>query len=237
MTPYCQDVIEEEAGWDGTLSRLRQLSRIAATRIRTHTTPDEELIDLAMSELCLLVAETPDMSTRQLIARAVDGVQAEIRGVRHSYGVATDYERESGRFTGARHHAYWGRRTHYDDYCLEEMAARQVWDALTPRHRDALLARMSGEPMSTSAYRLGIARTGLVRRIREARMAASSLWHDWESPPLPQKDLRRTSTHCPAGHPYAEYGRTTRAGGRRSTHCRECDRIAARERRAREVIA
>lgn len=105
----------------------------------------------------------------------------------HHYGLARDGGRKNDRHTGRNFHTYWHVTADpwtFADQLTEDMAIRQIWDALPQRHRDTLNVFMdSGWSTAGTASVMGITYANASYRICAARDAAKKMWFEPDIPP------------------------------------------------------
>lgn len=132
---------------------------------------------------------------------------------------------------------------------VEELAAHQVTDTLSPVYRDALIALAVHGTYQAAADALGISYVALKARIATARRRVLADWFEGETPRRTHHVDRRVgaynkapATHCSNGHEWTPENTHTRRrmvrGKQRSSRaCRACEseRGAARWKATREA--
>lgn len=216
--------------WDGTLGHLHTLGRIAAARITFRGMPHDEMAEIATSEIAYQLALDPDTPIPDLLLLGQQAVGNEVNSVLASHG-----QRHGENRTGARFAVYWShKRTHYDSYGLDRLAARQVWEALREDDQRMLLARSAHGTYRQMAADLGVKEDTCRRWTIRARQAALDLWFDWETAPEPVTDVKRQATHCKHGHDLDVHGQyyTDNRTARKKRRCGECARIRYKKKAA-----
>lgn len=210
--------------WDGSLDMLKRAAHLATARIRHTVVSRYELFDMAFSEACMLVAETPDADLYDVVNHAVREVSRECDRITGSHG-----QPRGDTSTGARFAMFWHQRLrHHDHYGIDHMALRQVWAALPEADRRVLMARAACPTNAEAARSIGISEGHMAKRYRQARRAAQALWFDWETPPPLKQNRARRTTHCPKGHSRDEHGQwVIDSHGNRVQRCGECNRQSA----------
>lgn len=224
----------EEEYWDGTLDYIHKAANYAASRIHFSGISKQEKRDLAFSEICMRIAEDPDITFVDMMHDAQRAIHREIDQLMSSHGTS-----KKERNTGARFATYWNQKTvHIDDYGLDRIALHQVWGAMREKDQLVILQRVA-HPTNADVARATGENAGTVTvRYRNARKNALSLWFDFEAPPALKTNRQDTRTHCPHGHSLDQYAQwITDKDGYRHRRCGECNRLrqkAHRDKKKRE---
>lgn len=218
------------------LDDLRTIDRLAgvcAKRSFSRTLPLPERHDAARGAIVLALAEASPctLTVPELIAAGTRGIDTE----------TTQWRRDNGLSAPLGWATYWldlpTPRTPDADV-PPRLALREVFDALTERHQEALLVlAVHGNPQAAAAH-LGVSYSTMQQRIRAARKAALALWFDWEASPEPVFDRRSSqplAESCGQGHEFTPENtrwRKATSGRGRKRACRACDREAEKRRSA-----
>lgn len=161
-----------------TMNDLDSIARIAVVRRGAGYTYHEAW-SAAAEALCVAV-DPPRF--HELLQAAMKGVDRELRAYMHARGL---YDASSAA-TGGQFHRYWSGwprlSSPWEDSVVDRLAVTQVWQRLSPVHREALVTLAAVEQYDVAAEALGITYAAFILRIRRARKVFRSLWHDWESP-------------------------------------------------------
>ena len=234
MPDPIETVEREPECWDGTLTYIRKAANYAAARVRFGGISQQEKQDLAFSEICLRIAENPDITFLDMLDDAQRAIHREIDQLMSSYG-------RSGKEgnTGARFAMYWDqKKTHVDDYGLDRMALHQVWDHMREKDRRVILQRVAHPTNAAVVRATGENASTVTVRYRTALENALRLWFDFESPPVLKTNRQDTRTHCPHGHSLDQYAQwVTDKDGYRHRRCGECNRLRVQAHRDKNKAA
>lgn len=222
----------EISGWDGTIYHAQQMARIAASRVHFRGADFEELAEEALSGVMMRLAEDPGSSAHECIQAGVTAVGDFTYMLLHG-------RRTDGTHTGERKEMYWmDKRSHVDNYHLDELALSQVWEAMSEDTQKSLTLAALYDTLIDAAQHAGVTPVTMRKKVRKARLRAVTLWHDWEAPPkLTMSSRKRLKTHCNKGHEFTT-GNTqwiTDANGNRQRRCATCNRESQRRHRERQA--
>jgi hypothetical protein len=161
-----------------TMSDLDSIARIAAARRGAGYAYAEAWSGAA--ELLCGTADRPQFY--ELLQSAMNGIDRETRAYMHARGL---YDSSSAA-TGSQFYRFWAGAPRlaspWEDDVVDRLAFLQVWPWLSPLHQEALVTLATVDQYDLAAEALGISYAAFILRVRRARAAFRSLWHDWESP-------------------------------------------------------
>jgi hypothetical protein len=177
-----------------TLTRLDRLARVAA-RIPAGTCwSATDRYQAAWNAIVdLLCTGTPPPRPSHLIQAGREGILRYANTERHHHGVVARAAWAGDATTPAFVRYWWEQRGRTDDHApaiIDRLALARIWPALRDTDRAALLALAAHGTAQAAADALGLQRHTYYLRLRKARQAALTLWHEGQTPPRLRRDCR-----------------------------------------------
>lgn len=171
---------------------IEKAARVAAMVHPTQLLTLDERFEAARDGIIDALADGKTGDLRDL---AKTGINKAVVARHHLYGIPRDTT-SAKPHTGRGWQVYWHVTTgptSFADDLVDNLAVRQVFEALPQRHQDTLNTYMSCGSIAGTASLLGIAYNTASERIITARNAAKKMW--FEPDPAPPMWRRTMSGH------------------------------------------
>lgn len=187
---------ELPGGW--SVDEVAHIARVAAVTQFGRIVDVDELADAALVAMCARLYEDPLPSLADLRDAARTATHRLNRQEAQARGFNQDDSQSTGSRTRPAWAAYW-RGQHllvspFEETLLDRLAARQIWAALPPTHRETLAALVEAGSYQAARQLLGCTEPAWHNRLRKARIRARQLWHSPDPDPGPWGRDRREAT-------------------------------------------
>jgi DNA-directed RNA polymerase specialized sigma24 family protein len=168
-----------------TLAEVRRLAHAAAANNHTMAADHRDLVHAAWSAIIdLLYTATEPPTRHDLATEGRKGIWQLVRDHRQTYGYR-DRDPYNGIGSAPHFAAYWQMPAEapHEERFVEQVAVWQVFNVLTDRQREVLLAAAAHDgDYHAAAESLGMSRGSYTAWLSQARRAASAWWHTPETP-------------------------------------------------------
>ncbi|MCW2900427.1 MAG: hypothetical protein JWO67_2692 [Streptosporangiaceae bacterium] len=171
-------------GW--TLEDLAKIAGIVVRIAYGRLLDVEEARDVAACAIVERLYAEPEPMIEDLY-RAGRRAVASAYGQQKSFvGIETNRSRSGREGVGREFARYWYSQgalvSPFEDAIVDRLAVKQVWDALSPRHQETLLALAEHGSHAAARAALGVTTKAWEHRLRKARIQARVFWYWPEAP-------------------------------------------------------
>jgi DNA-directed RNA polymerase specialized sigma24 family protein len=175
----------DELRFGYTLAEVQRFAQSAAANNHTMAADHRDLVHAAWSAIVdlLYTAQEPP-SRHDLATEGRKGIWQLVRDHRQTYGYR-DRDPYNGIGSAPHFAAYWQMPAEpsHEERFIEQVAVRQVFNALTDRQREVILAAVAHDgDYLAAAESLGMSRGSFTACLSQARRAAAAWWHAPETP-------------------------------------------------------
>jgi DNA-directed RNA polymerase specialized sigma24 family protein len=175
----------DELRYGYTMAEVQRLAQSAAANNHTMAADHRDLVHAAWSAIIDLLYTTEQPPTRHDLATAGRaGIWRLVKDHRQTYGYR-DRDPYNGIGSAPHFAAYWQAPAEppHEERFVEQIAVWQVFNALTDRQREVLLAAAAHDgDYLAAAESLGMPRGSYTAWLSQARRAATAWWHTPETP-------------------------------------------------------
>ncbi|MHA4817160.1 hypothetical protein ACXZ65_22685 [Streptomyces aculeolatus] len=193
-----------------------------------HSAHMDERFDVAWSAIVeLLYASDTPPETHEVIGAAWRALTDDIATARRSHGLDPRYRFEGERAGFLRYwDAFAGPTPSPENHVVERCALWQIWQTLSPQHRQVLSAVAAHDgDYSRAAVSLGKSREQFKYHLGAARRSFLELWHEGEAPSrMWGKHSRRGDGYSPVKIMANMRAKKRRQAQRNLTHAKKAGR-------------
>lgn len=181
-----------------TLDHLQALTHIAVKLTGPMAADYSARFDAAwFGAVELLYSSTDAPARTDLIAAARRALQNFVRGELHTRGIPrNDTWRPPGSVPAFARFWFNPPSGGHDERVVERVALGQIFDRLTARQREALLALAALDDYQLAADALGVTRATLNAHLSQGRRRFLALWHEGETPSRQWRLDKRVYSHA-----------------------------------------
>ena len=171
-------------GW--TLEELAKIARIVVRTSPGRVIDVDEARDVAACAIVERLYAEPEPTLNDLYREARHALDAAYARQKSFRGLEMNVARTGREGVGREFARYWYSRgalvNPWEDEVVDRIALRQVWDALSPRHQETLLALAEHGSHAAARAALGVTGKAWEHRLHKARVQARVFWYSPEAP-------------------------------------------------------